>query len=555
MTIVPQLRWKSIQDLPEPFNDALNYKTRAQKELFNKLFLRTDELRRCLSPSIYYLMGEKGAGKTAYAVYLQNNNVDEFRCQVTTMTETQYARFIQLKKQGKLAYSDYANIWRSLLLFIVARMLVTKSKTPLHSITGKFRKLEAQIAKWPTIALNPEVEAAFEAVSSESFGASIGNDEIGEAKGDSKKSRKETTTKITHHLPETERALRDAIASLTLPHGHVLFFDGIDYRPESVPYTEYIECIKGLGEAIWQLNTEFFGSVRDSKGRIKIVLLVRPDVFHALNLYNSNSRLQDNTVFLSWSTTEAEHRASQLFEVSGKFFSAHQDFDIQPQTAWDHYYEKDTQSGAEFKRLLKLTFQKPRDILTFIRTTRSHALSTRQGTATSFPDDIARTPKFSREFSDYMLGEVRNYAAFYMTQDDFSNYLKFFQYLNGESRFSIKAFREAHEKFAKWAAGETIRAKEYLRDPDALLQFLYDVNVIGYSEEATDGGGTFFHWSYRERSLNNIAPKVKAAERIMLNPGIAKAIDIGKGMKSGTTQTPNGPRRHKGRHGRGRRQR
>jgi hypothetical protein len=28
------------------------------------------------------------------------------------------------------------------------------------------------------------------------------------------------------------------------------------------------------------------------------VLLVRPDVFHALNLYNSNSRIQDNSVYL-----------------------------------------------------------------------------------------------------------------------------------------------------------------------------------------------------------------------------------------------------------------
>lgn len=545
--------WKSIRDLPEPFNDALNYQTRTQKELFNKLFLRTEELRKCLAPTIYYLMGEKGAGKTAYAVYLQNNNIDNYRCQVTTMTETQYARFIQLKRRGKLDYSDYANIWRSILLFVIARMLITKSKSPLHNITGKFRKLETQIAKWPKVALNPEVEAAFEAVSSETFGATLGADNVGEASGEARKSRKEATIKITHHLPETEGALRDAIASLSLAHGHVLFFDGIDYRPEAVPYPEYIECIKGLGEAIWQLNTEFFGSIRDSKGRIKIILLVRPDVFHALNLYNSNSRLQDNTVFLNWSTTETEYRYSRLYEVSGKYFSAHQDFEVQPQTAWDHYYEKDTQNGTEFKRLLKHTFQKPRDILTFIRTTREHAISSNKGSLTAFPDDVSHSPKFTREFADYMLGEVRNYAAFYMTQEDFSNYLKFFQYLNGQSRFPIKVFREAHEKFSEWASGETFHAKEYLRDADALLQFFYDVNVLGYSEETADGGPTFIHWSYRERSLNNIAPKVKAAGQIMLNPGIAKALDIGKGMKSESVKiAPDGPRKSKRKQRRGR---
>jgi hypothetical protein len=131
--------WKAIRLLAEPFNDALNYRSRAEKDLFNKLFLRTKELQKCLAPSTYFLMGEKGAGKTAYAVYLENNIVDGYRCQVTTMTETQYKRFINLKLQGKLNYSDYANIWRSMLLFLAGRMLVLKSK-------GFFEKPEN--SKW-----------------------------------------------------------------------------------------------------------------------------------------------------------------------------------------------------------------------------------------------------------------------------------------------------------------------------------------------------------------------------------------------------------------------
>ena len=100
--------WKKIEALAEPYNDALNYRTRAQKDFFNRVFLRTEELKKCLAPSTYFLMGEKGTGKTAYAVFLENNSIDEFRCHVTTMTETQYKRFIELKRNGKLAYSDYA---------------------------------------------------------------------------------------------------------------------------------------------------------------------------------------------------------------------------------------------------------------------------------------------------------------------------------------------------------------------------------------------------------------------------------------------------------------
>lgn len=533
--------WKPIKALTEPYNDALNYKTKAQKEFFNKVFLRTEELRRCLLPSTYFLMGEKGTGKTAYAVYLENNSVDEFRCQVTTMTETQYKRFIALKRQGKLAYSDYANIWRSMLLFLVGRMLVAKSKKFLHKITRKFTKVEEEIRKWSKNALNPEIESAFEAISSESFSASIKQETVGEASGEKCTQQTEKNPTIRHYLLETENALKEAISSLTISKNHILFVDGIDYRPEAVSYLEYIECIKGLGEAVWQLNTEFFGSIRDSTGRIKIVLLVRPDVFHTLNLYNSNSRLQDNTVFLDWSTTAREYEKSSLYEVCGKYFSTQQLAPVTPQQAWDHYYDESRTDGATFKGLLKGTFQKPRDILTFVRLIRSLAIKSGRGDADVFDQNLRTSPAFTRDFSDYLLGEVRNYAAFYMTQDDFGRYIKFFQYLHGKNRFNWIEFQEAYTKFTGWVKGEPIKATEYLRDAEALLQFFYDVNVIGYSESAAADSEVFFHWSYRDRSLNNIAPKVMTTGDLLLNPGIAKALNIGKQMTSKDSQTTHRP--------------
>ena len=77
-----------------------------------------------------------------------------------------------------------------------------------------------------------------------------------------------------------------------------------------------------------------------------------------------------------------------------------------------------------------------------------------------------------------------------MHQEDFNKYLKFFQYLDGKSRFGMDEFREAFKAFKAWAGGETFFATEYLRDAESLLQFLYDVNVIGYSEAVDKDGGT-----------------------------------------------------------------
>ena len=522
---------KTLKELQEPFNDAHNYKNRAQKEFFNRVFLRTSALDEILGPSVYFLMGEKGSGKTAYAVYMENNKYGNTTSQVTTMTETQYNKFIQLKRQGHLNYSDYASIWRAILLFVISQMILTKSKGFFSSLTNKYKKIEQSLAAWTANSLNPEIEIAFDVILREAANASIGATQVGKAEASHATERSERTTQIRHNLLNCEREFRDALQSLKLTNNHILFFDGIDYRPDTINYREYLECVKGLGEAVWQLNSEFFGSIRDSKGRIKVVLLVRPDVFHALNLYNSNSRFQDNTVFLNWSTSENDYQTSALFEACGRYFSSQQSETISPRDAWNHYYENGRQDAQIFKKLLRLTFQKPRDYLTFIKLTRRRELDSKRGHLTQFPADCASNASFTKEFSDYLLGEAKNYAAFYMTQEDFSKYIKFFQFLDGRREFTYQTFQDAYDRFKLWANGEKFDATEYLRDASSLLQLFFDMNIIGYYEVSEDLKDRFVHWSYRERSLNNISPKVKADATLLLNQGIMKALDIGTALR------------------------
>ena len=65
---------KSIQELDFGFTDAVNYNRKENKDLFNKIFVRGDYLDKLCDSNVYFLMGEKATGKTAYAVYLSNNN-------------------------------------------------------------------------------------------------------------------------------------------------------------------------------------------------------------------------------------------------------------------------------------------------------------------------------------------------------------------------------------------------------------------------------------------------------------------------------------------------
>lgn len=53
-----------------------------------------DEL---LNPNVYFLIGEKGTGKTAYATFLSNNNYKETKASISYLAATDYEKFYTLK--------------------------------------------------------------------------------------------------------------------------------------------------------------------------------------------------------------------------------------------------------------------------------------------------------------------------------------------------------------------------------------------------------------------------------------------------------------------------
>jgi len=85
---------KSVSDLALGFRDAESYKNREYRELFNRIFVRTRTLDQLCDPSVYFSIGEKGTGKTAYAVYMANNDYRNHRSSLRYIRETDYQKFV-----------------------------------------------------------------------------------------------------------------------------------------------------------------------------------------------------------------------------------------------------------------------------------------------------------------------------------------------------------------------------------------------------------------------------------------------------------------------------
>jgi hypothetical protein len=195
----------------------------------------------------------------------------------------------------------------------------------------------------------------------------------GKAEGELKIQRSFDETRFQTNLLYIEKSLREALKSLSFSENYILFIDGIDIRPTSVPYDEYLDCVKGLANAVWSLDNDFFPSIRDSKGRMRVVLLTRPDIFNSLGLQNRNTKLKDTSVILDWRTTYPQHRSSELFKLADRMFSAQQVEHFPVGICWDHYFPFDASSvHSEHRQLtsfvvfMRYSFYRPRDILTIL---------------------------------------------------------------------------------------------------------------------------------------------------------------------------------------------
>lgn len=528
---------KPIRDITFGFSDAENYRRRDQKNLFNRIFLRTDALDGICSSSTFFLVGEKGTGKTAYAVYL---SASPYRNIVSThkfIRETDYQKFISLKRQNSLSLSEYTDIWRVVIYVLIADSIWTSYENSGVIFKSKaFLNLKSALDEYYKGAFSPEIPTAIQIVENidDVVKLLVKNDlvEIG-AESNSSKGVTRSRQKFQTDLLSIQRAFESAFSSLKLDATHLLFVDGVDIRPPSIPYNEYLDCVKGLANAIWSVNNDVFPRLRDSPGRLRSVLLLRPDIFNSLSLQNRNTKLRDNSVVLNWNTWYKTHRTSDLFLMADRMFGAQQEAMPTVGDSWDYYFPFDatnvkTDSGkySSFILFLRYSFHRPRDILSMLDILRE-----------KLPDDSDRvftyedltTPDFRRAYGDYLLGEIRDSLSFYYDEFEIENFFKFFEYLDGSHRFDYDKYLDAFERFSTYLSAQGRSHPSFMRTAEEFLQFLYDQNILSFKEAA--GDETFIRWCFLERTVSNISPKVKTDVDYEIHYGLANALNTGKALQ------------------------
>lgn len=528
---------KKIAELEYSFPDAENYRRREFKEVFNRNFVVDEYISDILKPEVSFLMGEKGAGKTAYAVYLANNRIDQNICDLKFIRETEYQKFVALKKERQLDLSDYTNIWRVIILLLLSKQISDKEEGLLPKFI-KFRTLNSAIDEYYLHAFSPEILHAMQFVQESKVAAECLS-KFAKASGEQKESLTFSENRFQTNLLYIQKSFEKALSELKLTNSHTLFIDGIDIRPDGIEYGEYLDCVKGLANAVWQLNNDFFPSIRDSKGRLKVVLLVRPDIFTSIGLQNQNTKIRSNSVYLDWRTTYENFQTSSLFKMTDKLLLNQQDKHDKLTLnnigdAWNHYFpytEKrhDNQSGSDssFIGFLRNSFYRPRDIIMMLEFLKENSVEKNEKDKTHHTLDDFESVDFKRKLSDHLLGEIKDQISFYYNNDDYELFLKFFDLLDGATRFTYDEYLNTHTSLINHIESTERKTPNFMETPNMFLQFLYETNVICFVVDV-EAHKPMIHWSFRDRSYSNFSPKVKEGVRYEIFYGLAKAVNTGK---------------------------
>lgn len=526
-----------ITDLNFGFNDAVNYKRRESKNFLNKVFFRTEELDRLCERNTFFLIGEKGTGKTAYAVYLSNNDYQETLSTIHYIEETDYQKFVQMKIREHLTLSDYIDIWKVIIYLLLSKKITDYEPVGFLSYPKsiKFRSLNAAVEEYYAKAFSPEIIHAIKFIEKSKIAAELIS-KYAKAGGEQSDEMTFYESRFQINLMYIQKKFEEAFATLKLNKNHLLFIDGIDLRPSNIEYNDYLDCVKGLANAVWSINNDVFPQIKDSPGRLKVILLVRPDIFDSIGLQNRNNKIRDNSVLLNWNTTYKNYRNSKIFEMAGKLLGAQQSPVEEYEKAWDYYFpytienksihKNSADEDPSFIGFLRYSLYRPRDIVTMLSILKNNFKEQKQNQNRVFYKSDFYHVEFVREYSEYLLGEVKDQLSFYYTTNDYELFLKFFEYLKSRSKFSYDEYMSSYQNFVKYLDTNSIKRPKFFEAPDVFLQFLYELNVIFYIEKVA--GGNYIRLCLRERNPTNLSPKIKAHQIYQVHYGLIEALNLGK---------------------------
>lgn len=483
-------------DVELPYDEAENYFQSSNKQKLNSFFYKGAVFEKLKEETTYFLIGEKGSGKTAYSAYFCNNIVQNTISKRYCITVDDYNKLIEMKKDKKLEYTHFTTLWKATLL---VKLFASIDKKEVAFFGSKsYERIQNILEEYNFTKITMDSFSPLSMMDNAKFNKEIGGKLTGEHYELNGKKQDliefGTTYESSVYYDNWVKFINNISIELQkfkLKNSHYLFVDGIDVRPPEIDYNSYKECVFPLVRAVYELNSELFARIKDrKKGRLQVILLTRLDIFLEAGLGNPGSKIQDNSAFIEWNiTNENNYTTSNIFKVVNSILSQ-RDSNI----SWKDFFNYNIFRGKHdnypsFVYFMRLTTGKPRDYIKALKIIQDCCRSQNKEN----PDArIIECDYFQRSYSTYFVDSVRTALSFYYNNEEIDILFNFLKTIK-KNKIKITEFRQKNEQYKNHK-----RLSDTFGDSNSILELLFCYNMIGISES-----NGVYRWKHKETTIAN----------------------------------------------------
>lgn len=450
-----------------------------------KYFYDDGEISQLRSGDKYFVIGRKGAGKTAIADYI--NGIDTYN---TFSTKISFKNFpfnelYSYTNDSFTAPNQYISIWKYVIYSSICQLLaknenldseVSASLKKLYGMDTE-RKLSKLIEKWTATSFNLEV-----------LGIGAGG---------------ERTKNDKSSWIEKLDVLEDVIQEYADQSSYFVLIDELDEN-----YTIFES--ESARKKYFDLITSLFKAVQDIKSSLSDDIKVYPIVFLREDIFNlitdpDKNKWHDYSINLKWDIAKIRNMLKHRISTVTK--SHYTSFD----DAWHSLFLNDeilignrrAKAVNSFDYIDRLAQLRPRDYIEYIRECAELALKRGE---LQISGEIVKYN--NREFSNYLLNEIRDEA--HSALPEFDAVIALLPLIR-KPVFSFEDFKREYDKALERRS--LVTEKNY----EKVLELLFEYGVIGNVPKMK--GKAVFRYEYPNAKINQ-------NERVIIHRGLYGALQI-----------------------------
>jgi len=458
-----------------------------------RYFLETDSFLRIFKGDKMYVIGRKGTGKSAIYLTIENVNLQEMLTSGLTFDDYSWQVHNKVRDLSKSIDFACVNTWKYIILLELGKLLIKESNFLEKTFHPDLKKV-ANFLEKNYGSLKPSYKdflvdkfrriKRLDLPSISSEGVKLGGIELEQNAPDEER--------LITEINIVNKELQEVIFKAMTNKYYFILFDKLDDGWDAS--NEFKSSMVGLLKAARDLNIES----KKANKHLRAIVFLRSDIYDVLQYNDKNKAFQD-IEFLRW---DKEKLITLINKRIGFSLGLSDD-----KNAWNRIFvkEKMRSKTPNVSYLIKRTFLRPRDIISFCRECCDEARRNKRNIITN--EDIYNaenlySERVYREFLDEMCKQ-HPYVE------------KLFSVLRAmkTERFNFQMFQNEYNKKDLYPI-ENVIAQDALR-------ILFEYNIVGIQKIGGKSGGSTFDFSYTDPAIN-----MDLSKEIVIHPALKKHLRL-----------------------------